>query len=74
MSGDIVNKYLTSTISSSAYQKYSPRQKKVVLEKVAENARSAARNQILSEKLRTDREFYNEFVRQRLKSKGIVQE
>lgn len=74
MSGDIINRYLESTITNPAYANYSKSQKKLVLEKVAENARSAARSQILSEKLRTDREFYNEFVRQRLKKRGVVQE
>ena len=73
-SGELVNKYLESVITSPSYNNYSKAQKKLVLEKVAERARSAARNQVLSEKLRTDREFYNEFVRQRLKSRGVVQE
>ena len=73
-SGELVNKYLESVITSPSYNNYSKAQKKLVLEKVAERARSAARNQMLSEKLRTDREFYNEFVRQRLKSRGVVQE
>lgn len=73
-SGELVNQYLESVITSPAYNNYSKAQKKLVLEKVAERARSAARNQMLSEKLRTDREFYDEFVRQRLKSRGVVQE
>jgi hypothetical protein len=73
-SGELVNQYLESVITSPSYNNYSKAQKKMVLEKTAERARSAARNQMLSEKLRTDKEFYDEFVRQRLKSRGVVQE
>lgn len=72
-SGELVNQYLESVITSPSYNNYSKAQKKMVLERVAERARSAARNQMLSEKLRTDKEFYDEFVRQRLKSRGVEQ-
>jgi len=74
LSGDRVNQALLSVIASPSYNQYNLRTKKLVLEKVASRAREGATSSILSEKLRTDREFYNEFVRQRLKSRGVVQE
>lgn len=72
--GELVNKSLESVMTNPAYNNYSKQQKKVVLEKVAGRARNSARNEMLSQKLKTDREFYDEFVRQRLKNKGVVQE
>lgn len=74
LSGDMVNEQLTSVISDPNYQNYTKGQKKYVLEQVAAKARQAASNMILADKLQNDPEFYQEFLRQAYKSKGITQE
>ncbi len=42
------------------------------MKRVAERMRAAATNIIFGEKMETDSDFSNEFVRQRLKSRGEV--
>ena len=71
LSGDMINKQLNAVISDPNYENYTKAQKKLVLEKVAQRARQAASNMTLAEKLQNDPEFYQEFLRQRFKSKGV---
>ena len=74
LSGDLVNQLLQDVISDPNYQNYPKSQKKFVLERVAERARQAATNMTLADKLQNDPEFYDEFVRQQYKKKGVETE
>lgn len=74
LSGDLVNQLLQDVISDPNYQNYPKSQKKFVLERVAERARQAATNMTLADKLQNDPEFYDEFIRQQYKKKGVETE
>ena len=57
--------------NSPTYSKYNNKQKQIILKKIAERARSVATKLTLSEKLKTDPEFMEEYKRILRSKKGI---
>jgi len=70
LSGEMVREELNNLIADPEFNTYTRAQKNFLLKRVAERVRTAATNMIFSEKMETDPEFEQEFVRQRYKSKG----
>lgn len=73
LSGDLVNQQLQNVISAPTYNNYSRSERKFLLERVAQRSRQAATNMILAEKLQNDPEFYQEYIRQQYKRRGVEQ-
>lgn len=73
LSGDLVNQQLQNVISAPTYNNYSRSERKFILERVAQRSRQAATNMILAEKLQNDPEFYQEYIRQQYKRRGVEQ-
>jgi len=71
LSGDLVNQQLQNVISAPTYNNYSRSERKFLLERVAQRSRQAATNMILAEKLQNDPEFYQEYIRQQYKRRGV---
>lgn len=71
LSGDLVNQQLQNVISAPTYNNYSRSERKFILERVAQRSRQAATNMILAEKLQNDPEFYQEYIRQQYKRRGV---
>jgi hypothetical protein len=71
LSGEAVNQRLSSIINSPYYPSYSEKQRKVILERAAENARSGVSKTFFGQKYSTDPEFRNEFLRVTREKKGL---
>jgi hypothetical protein len=71
LAGEAVNQRLSSIINSPYYPSYSEKQRKVILERAAENARSGVSKTFFGQKYSTDPEFRNEFLRVTREKKGL---
>jgi hypothetical protein len=74
LSGEMIRQELEQVIVDPAFNQYTKAQKNFIMKRVAERMRTAATNIIFGEKMETDTDFSNEFVRQRLKRRGEVPE
>ena len=71
---EMIRQELEQVIVDPAFNQYTKAQKNFIMKRVAERMRTAATNIIFGEKMETDTDFSNEFVRQRLKRRGEVPE
>ena len=71
LSGQFVERALLQVTNNPGYNNYNKKQKQIILKQIAEKARRAATNITLSEKLKTDPEFYAEYVRIQRSKKGL---